>query len=154
MSKYSLLFMAFAMLFVSQAGLAEAPVIGEPSLTTAFDDAQLQWGPCPEFIPKGCQIAVLHGDPAKENLDVFFKVPADFQIPSHWHTSAERMVLISGSMNVTYKGQPTQALRPGMYAYGPAKLPHSAECLKGDPCVLFIAFVSPLDAHPTEAGKH
>jgi len=40
--------------------------------------------------PKGCGIAVLHGDPAKDNVDEFFKVPAKSTIPLHWHTSAER----------------------------------------------------------------
>ncbi|MGH8197708.1 MAG: cupin, partial [Steroidobacteraceae bacterium] len=35
-------------------------------------------------------------------------------------------------------------------AYGPAKLPHSAYCLKGAACVLFIAFEAPVDAVPIE----
>lgn len=122
----------------------------EPALANTFKDAQLKWGPCPAFIPKGCEIAVLHGDPAKDNADVFFKVPANFTIPRHWHTSAERMVLVSGKLRVTYDGQEPVTLKPGMYAYGPAKLPHKASCAKGDPCVLFIAFESPIDAVPTE----
>jgi len=33
----------------------------EPALALTFKDAQLKWGPCPAFIPKGCEIAVLHG---------------------------------------------------------------------------------------------
>ncbi len=154
MSRFALLFTALSMLFVSQAGLAETPAIGQPSVAADHNDPKLKWGPCPDFIPKGCQIAVLHGDPAKPNVDIFFKVPGNFKIPSHWHSSAERMVLVSGNLNVTYQGQPTKHLKTGMYAYGPAKLPHHAECLKGDPCVLFIAFESPLDAHPMEADGH
>lgn len=125
----------------------------EPPLARAFGDSQLKWGPCPEFMPKGCEIAVLHGDPAGPNADVFFRVPADFTIPEHWHTSAERMVLVSGEMQVTYEGHPPTTLKPGMYAYGPAKLPHSAVCAKGEPCVLFIAFESPVDAVPVERPK-
>lgn len=38
----------------------------------------------------------------------------------------------------------------GMYAYGPAKLPHKAYCASGAPCVLFIAFESAVDAVPSE----
>ncbi len=125
----------------------------DPALTSTFKDTQLKWGPCPPFIPQGCEIAVLHGDPSKQNADVFFKVPANFTIPSHWHTSAERMVLVSGEMHVTYEGQKTTVLKPGTYAYGPAKLPHKAFCAKGAPCVLFIAFESPVDAMPTEGAK-
>lgn len=124
----------------------------EPALAYTFKDPALKWGPCPPFIPKGCEIAVVHGDPAKPNVDVFFKVPGNFTIPSHTHTSAERMVLVSGKLEVTYEGQDPVTLKPGMYAYGPAQRAHKATCAKGDPCVLFIAFESPLDAIPTEAA--
>ena len=132
--------------------LAEAPS-RESALAITFKDTQLKWGACPAFIPKGCEIAVLHGDPAKENADIFFKVPANFTIPEHWHTSAERIVLVSGELHVTYAGQETSILKPGMYAYGPAKRPHKAFCAEGAPCVLFIAFESPVDAIPAEAGR-
>jgi quercetin dioxygenase-like cupin family protein len=111
-------------------------------------DSQLKWGPCPAFLPKGCQISVLQGDPAKNNADIFLKVPANSILPRHWHTSAERMVLVSGELHVTYDGQKTAVLKPGSYAYGPAKLPHKGEC-KAGPCVLFIAFESPVDAVPS-----
>jgi hypothetical protein len=40
-----------------------------------------------------------------------------------------------------------------MYAYGPAKLPHSASCISSVPCVLFIAFESAVDVVPTEPGR-
>lgn len=132
---------------------AESPG-SEAPITHTFKDKQLQWGPCPAFIPKGCEIAVLHGDPAKPNADIFFKVPANFTIPKHWHTSAERMTLVSGTLHVTYDGHKTAMLKPGMYAYGPSKLPHSAYCAKGAPCVLFIAFESPVDAIASDgSGK-
>ena len=129
---------------------AEAPT--SRALNASFDDPALEWGPCPEFIPEGCEIAVLHGDPSAPNADIFFKVPADFEIPRHWHTSAERMVLVSGVLEVSYDGQEPETLRPGMYAYGPARHPHSASCSPGDPCVLMIAFEAPVDAYPEATG--
>jgi quercetin dioxygenase-like cupin family protein len=132
---------------LSTTGAADATQ--EPAIARAIGDAGLTWGPCPAFIPAGCEIAVLHGDPAKENADIFFKVPANFDIPKHWHTSAERIVLVSGRLRVTYEGQAPVTLTPGMYAYGPAKLAHDASCAAGDPCVLFIAFESPVDALPS-----
>jgi hypothetical protein len=125
----------------------------ELALTRRADDAQLQWGPCPPFLPDGCGIAVLHGDPARDNVDIFFKVPARSTIPLHWHTSAERMILVAGELHVTYDGQKTAVLEPGTYAYGPAKRPHTGSCVSAVPCVLFIAFESPLDAVPVESGK-
>lgn len=118
----------------------------EPALAWTAEDARLIWGDCPPFLPKGCGIAVLHGDPAKANVDVFLKVPARSSIPLHWHTSAERMILVAGELHVTYEGQKAAVLKPGSYAYGPARRPHSGICASDVACILFIAFESPLDA--------
>ena len=139
-------------IFGLQAGAAEPPAAEAPRAKT-YADSDLKWGPCPPFIPEGCAIAVLHGDPAKPNADIFFKVRGGLAIPDHWHSSAERMVLVSGQMDVTFEGQPTMTLRPGSYAYAPAKKPHRAECSKGEDCVLFIAFEAPVDAFATETPK-
>lgn len=134
-------------------GLAGSAALANPpdqqaALTRTADDTSLEWAPCPPFMPPGCGIAVLHGDPANANLDVFFKVPARSNIPLHTHTSAERMVLVAGELHVTYDGQDTAVLKPGTYAYGPAQKPHEGFCASAVPCVLFIAFEAPLDAVP------
>jgi mannose-6-phosphate isomerase-like protein (cupin superfamily) len=126
----------------------------EPAVTLSAQDTQMQWGPCPPFMPAGCGLAVLHGDPSQPNADVFLRLPANAVIPEHWHTSAERMVLVAGELSVTYKGQPRAVLKPGMYAYGPAKVPHGASCGGGGSCVLFVAFESPVDAVPAGAAAH
>jgi quercetin dioxygenase-like cupin family protein len=110
------------------------------------NDAALVWGPCPDFMPAGCALSVLRGDPAKPNADVFFKVPAGSTLPVHWHTSAERMVLIAGELHVTFAGQQPAVLKPGTYAYGPAKRAHGGACVSATPCILFIAFEAPVDA--------
>jgi uncharacterized RmlC-like cupin family protein len=137
---------------ISAVSRAQAPAL-EPATTQTASDPQLKWAPCPPFLPQGCGIAVLHGDPAKDNLDVFLKVPAKSSIPLHWHTSAERMVLVAGELHVTYDGQKTAVLKPGTYAYGPAKHPHKGYCASATACILFIAFESPLDAVPVEPSK-
>jgi quercetin dioxygenase-like cupin family protein len=142
----------FLLCIVGSQAHAQSPD-QEPALAWTADDAQLKWGPCPPFLPTGCGIAVLHGDPTKNNFDVFLKVPAKSRLPLHWHTSAERMVLVAGELHVTYEGQKTAILKPGTYAYGPAKRPHEGVCASAVPCVLFIAFESPLDAVPIESKK-
>ena len=126
------------------------PPAKEQAVGWSAGDPKLAWGPCPAFLPKGCGIAVLHGDPAKANVDIFLKVPGKSTLPLHTHTSAERMILVSGEMHVTYEGQKKMILKAGGYAYGPAKLPHEAYCASKAPCVLFIAFEAPLDAVPIE----
>ena len=58
------------------------------------------------------------------------------------------MVLIAGELHVTYDGQEKAVLKPGSYAFGPAKRSHGGVCASAKPCILFIAFESPLDAVP------
>ena len=118
----------------------------EPALAIAYDDAALEWGPCPAFFGEGCHIAVLHGDPAKPNTDVFFRLAGGKPFPPHRHTSAERMVIVAGAMDVTYENQGTAQLKSGMYAYGPAERVHHGQCVSEEDCVLFIAFEEPVDA--------
>ena len=124
----------------------------ERALARAASDGDLQWGPCPAFFPAGCQIAPLHGDPSKPNADVFFRVPGQYDLPAHWHTSPERIVLVAGELHLTYDGQEPAILKPGMYAYGPAKAVHRGRCASSEPCVLFIAFEGPVDATAVAAS--
>ena len=132
-----------AILFAATLAVAQAE---ESSLIKVINDPNLEWGPCPAFLGAECKLAVVHGDPSKPNADLFFKVPGDFKIVNHWHTSAERMVLLTGKMSVTYEGEKSGLLLPGRYAYGPAKKHHKAYCHPGDSCILFIAFEAPVDA--------
>ena len=125
-----------------------APDASDKPVALAAASADLQWGPCPPGMPQGCEIAVLHGDPARPNADVLLRVPGGAAIAPHWHSSAERMMLVTGRLEVKYQGAPAATLEPGHYAYGPARLPHRAECKSADPCTLFIAFEGPVDANP------
>lgn len=132
---------------LAQVSAPVQPAI-EPPLALAVDDSTLKWGACPPVFPKGCEITVLHGDPARPNADIFLRVPAGYEIPPHRHTSAERMILATGQLRVKYEGAPAATLTAGSYAYGPAGRPHRASCIGTEPCTLFIAFEGPVDALP------
>ena len=93
--------------------------------------SQLKWGPAPDFIPKGAQLAVLSGDPSKEGLYVVrLKVPAGYKIPAHNHPTAEMVTVISGNFHLGMgdkldmkKGM---VLTAGGFAEAPAKMNHYA----------------------------
>jgi quercetin dioxygenase-like cupin family protein len=135
-----------------EANAAPAASISEAPLARAASDPALQWGACPAPFPAGCELTILHGDPAKPNADALLRVPAGYAIPPHAHSSAERMVLVSGRMTVKYRGHPEAELKTGNYAYGPAKMPHRAACAADGPCTLFIAFEGPVDVLPVEGS--
>lgn len=133
-------------LFFSVSTQAQDLDTTQEAFTRNANDSDLKWNPCPDFMPESCSIAVLQGDPTKPNADVFFKMEGNTSVTQHWHHSAERMVLISGEMQVEYESQDPVVLTSGDYAYGPPEKPHTASCLSEKPCVLFIAFEEPVDA--------
>ena len=96
---------AVVLLLASRAaeGIAAEPAV-EKALAVAAAAPELKWGACPPLFPTGCEIAVLHGDSARPNADVFLRVPAKYEIPPHWHTSPERMVLVAGELHLTIRG--------------------------------------------------
>jgi len=122
----------------------------ENAFVIEADAEQLEWGACPEFMPASCSIAVLQGEPGKPNADIFFKLEAHTKVPDHWHHSAERMVLMTGKMEVDYEGQDPEVMEHDSYAYGPPEHRHQAACISDEPCVLFIAFEEPIDAFAVE----
>lgn len=138
----------FALILPALLAILAVAHAGERAVSIGPDSTAIEWGPCPGFFPDACRIGVLHGDPAEPNTDIFFKLPPDTAVPEHTHTSAERMVLVSGRMEVDYDGQEPVVLKPGTYAWGPPEHPHSARCLDAGDCVLFIAFNEPIDAMP------
>ncbi|MFC4721393.1 cupin domain-containing protein [Geojedonia litorea] len=121
----------------------------EFSITKTIHDPDIVWNPAPDFFP-GCSFTILHGDLAKPNLDFFFKIEPNTEIINHTHNSAERMILISGELEVQYEGEKPQILKAGTYAYGPANKPHRAKCLNSGQCVLFVAMIDPFDAVPID----
>ncbi len=122
----------------------------ERAFTRDYASAEIEWGPCPAFMPESCGLAILQGDPAKKNTDVLFRLRSNTTAPHHWHTSAERMILLAGEMKVDYDHQEPVVIEPGDYAYGPPELPHVASCQSEEDCVLFISFDKPVDAYAVD----
>lgn len=147
MLKTGILGLLTALTLAALGAAIAATTAGERPLTKAHRDKELNWVACPApFLPDGCQLALLRGDPRQSSADVFVKLPPGSQVPSHTHTSPERVLMVAGELKLLYDGQQPVWLKPGMYAYGPAKQPHEATCTSREPCVVFINFETPLDA--------
>jgi len=152
MKSYNILSMLFILFifYVPATIVAQSSESAEKAFIWNADDESLEWVSCPEFMPDDCRIAVLQGDPSEPNSDLLFKLQGETKAPKHIHTSAERMVLISGEFHVNFEGQDPVVMTTGTYAYGPPGIPHTASCESDEPCELFIAFEEPVDAFPVD----
>lgn len=109
---------------------------------------KVQWSPAPPILPAGAQIAVLEGNPAEKGPIVMrLKFPANYTIPAHWHTMAERLTVLSGSfhagMGDKVDRKATQTLEPGGYVMLPAKMHHFA--WTSEPTIVQINLEGPFD---------
>ena len=72
---------------------------------TMISPNDLKWSDVPS-LPPGAKIAVIEG-PISEAVPFTFrlKLPANYQIPAHWHPAVERVTVLSGTFNmgVCYK---------------------------------------------------
>jgi uncharacterized RmlC-like cupin family protein len=110
-----------ALILTAAATLADDMVVAQPGT--------LKWNDAPSVLPKGAQLAVIAGDPATAGPYVIrVKVPAGYQIPAHWHSTAESLTVLFGTVNVGMgekldKGTSTR-LEAGGFTYLPSKMNH------------------------------
>ncbi len=66
-----------------------------------FAPGDIKWVDAAPSLPSGAKMAVLKGDPSKEDIFVLrLKLPAGFRIMPHWHPAYENMTVISGEANI------------------------------------------------------
>jgi quercetin dioxygenase-like cupin family protein len=109
---------------------------------------KVQWGPAPPFLPAGAQIAVLQGNPSEKGaVTLRLRLPANYNIPAHWHSMAETVTVLSGTFNVgtgdKLDRQASQALQPGGFVSLPATMRHFAWTAK--PTVVQVNLEGPFD---------
>jgi len=93
--------------------------------------AEIKWGPAPPDVPKGGEMAVLHGDPSKKApFTLRLKMPAGYKIPPHWHSNDEQLTILSGTL-ILHMGDtmdaPANTLATGGFHFLPGKMHHAAE---------------------------
>lgn len=73
----------------------------EPTTFVARSGSALTWGDFgPPGFPPGAKRSVLSGDPTKPGAFVIrLSFPDGYQVPLHWHPTAENVTVISGGVN-------------------------------------------------------
>ena len=118
--------------------------------------SETKWKDGPPSLPKGAQIAVLEGDPAKDGPFVFrLRIPDGYRVPPHTHPKTERITVISGTFNIgmgkKFDPQAMKQMPAGTYGYWPAGMAHFVSA-KGETVLQFhgtgpwtINYIDPAD---------
>ena len=132
-------------------GLARATAAAEePSKTPKLWAAdEMRWEE-DKRLP-GVKSVLLWGDPQTGEHGMLRKFPAGFAPPLHTHPSVERLVVISGTVLVSYAGSTEKRLGPGSYSEIPANTAHSAKCASGAECVFALMSSGRFEIRPVPA---
>ena len=108
--------------------------------------ADINWVPLPS-LPKGAQIAVLHGSPGKPGLfTIRVKLPPHFRLPVHSHPDERVRTIISGTYYSALGDKVDEAkltaFPPGTFSNVPQNVWQFAET-KGEEVVFQITGVGP-----------
>jgi quercetin dioxygenase-like cupin family protein len=131
---------------------------------TIHAPSEIKWMDGPASLPKGAQIALLEGDPAKEGPFVFrVKLPDGYRVPPHTHPKVERITVLAGTFHIgmgeRFDAAALQAMPTGAYGYWPAGMAHFVMS-KGETILQFhgtgpwsIKYINPADDPRTGKGR-
>jgi len=119
--------------------------------THIANSGQLKFGPGPN-LPSCLTMAVEHGDPSKGAFTLLLKLTSGCRVPMHWHTSAEELMLVSGSGKMQMQDGTSSTVDRGGFAYIPPKHPHAFTCATA--CTAFLSGDAAFDIHYVDkSGK-
>jgi quercetin dioxygenase-like cupin family protein len=110
-----------------------------------------QFAPIPN-VPECATAALERGDPATGPSTFLLRMAAGCEVPWHWHTADETLLMVSGSLSVHMQGGRPAAARHSDYIFMPARHAHSAKCLGPDACELFLVCGAAFDIHYVDKG--
>ena len=112
--------------------------------THIANSSQLKFGPGPS-LPSCLTMAPEHGDPSKGAFTLLLKFTSRCTVPMHWHTSAEELMLVSGSGKMQMQDGKTSPVDRGGFVYIPSKHPHAFTCVTA--CTAFLSGDGAFDIH-------
>ena len=132
-----------AVSLVGAAQLAAQETGEKPILIAA---AAAKFGPIPN-APECFTVAVERGDPTKGPSVILARFAPGCVAPFHWHSPSETVMVASGSLQATMKGEKPFVAHHGDFIYMPPKHVHRATCLGSAPCFVFLASDAAFDIH-------
>jgi anti-sigma factor ChrR (cupin superfamily) len=116
---------------ISLALLLTGSVALADDMKMPLNAKDLKWGPAPNVLPKGAQVAIVSGDPFKDGAYVLrLKIPKGYKIPAHNHPTTEYVTVLSGNFHIGMGDKLDEKkgmeLTAGAYGEAPAKMNHYA----------------------------
>ena len=151
----SLKVMVSLLVMVTSLGSSMAEAQDRSPEYARLTPADIKWNPLPS-MPKGAQIAVLHGSPAKPGLfTVRIKLPANIKVPVHSHPDERVRTIISGTYYSAI-GDKADASKlmpfpPGTFSHVPPKIWQFAET-RDEEVVFQITGIGPTGIDYLNAG--
>jgi quercetin dioxygenase-like cupin family protein len=108
----------------------------------------VKWGPGPDALPAGAQLAVMAGDPASKGfISLRAKMPAGYKVPPHWHPTDEHVTVLEGTFLLgqgdKIDEKTAHELKAGGYINAMANMHHYA--VAKTPVVLQIDMMGPFE---------
>lgn len=116
------------------AGISSAQT-AKPGVVTALSN--VKW----ESDDKKClSSATENGDPDTGPSTLILKAAPKCDIPWHYHTAEEQLIVSQGTVQAEMDGMPAASLDPGGFAMMPSKVKHRFSCESKNECILFVTF--------------
>jgi hypothetical protein len=114
---------------------------------TIVDIGKVEWQPLKlEGLPPGMEIATLRGDLAKGGGEILLRLPINYTVPNHSHTSDELYVWLKGAFTyIAEDGKQVKIDNPA-YVSLPGKTPHALKC-HDEPCIFYVRYGRAFDLH-------
>jgi hypothetical protein len=109
--------------------LASCATVFAADMPAPMNTDEVKWGPPPPVISQQIKLAVISGNPMADGLYVIrLKLPANFNVPAHFHPKDEAVTVISGDFHIGMGDKLDKSngvvLHAGGYAEAPAGMRH------------------------------
>jgi quercetin dioxygenase-like cupin family protein len=138
-----------ALAVVGGAVPAQAEDKEQKEQMVTLDPQKLEFIAIPD-MPACATAAILRGNPRFGAAWVLLKLASGCEVPWHWHSANETLLVISGRGAVSMKDGPPLRFLPGAYASLPSHHQHKASCSRT--CLLFNSADAAFDIHYVDAN--
>ncbi|MBZ5696455.1 MAG: hypothetical protein LAN36_13985 [Acidobacteriia bacterium] len=101
-------------------------------------------------VPTCLTASIERGDPFKEPFTIFVRGTAGCDVPLHFHSAAEQVMMVGGTGRMLMKGEKPRILRAGGFALAPARHAHHFTCVTA--CQFYLSGDGAFDIHYIDAG--